>query len=188
MIMVMTRLNLKPKDYMTALEVNQTLANHAPQVSHPSARRSFERIRQQLAAALGLCAQGYKLRAAISYMELSRHPSLLDLPKMAAANPLSTTTTSLGLIKFSHEQPLCDDKVAELEDTIKQAGLEIHETRCYTEQQPPAIVHVVAVIANYDDMSFEEWSVLTEKLFDSYGWYSGLGLIGYKMSMTDPRC
>lgn len=35
-------------------------------------------------------------------------------------------------------------------------------------------LHVVAVIANYDDMSFEASSVLTEILFDSYGWYSGL--------------
>lgn len=75
---------------------------------------------------------------------------------MAAADPKSSVTNSLGLIKFSYEQPLCDDKIAELEDTIKQAGLEIHETRRYTEQQPRAIVHVVAVIANYDDMTFEE--------------------------------
>ena len=85
----------------------------------------------------------------------------------------STTKTSCapapGSIKLSYApQPLPDELVQELEKTITEAGLEIQERRCYTEDQHGRIDHVVEIIAVYDGLTADQWSGLVDLVVRMY--------------------
>lgn len=93
----------------------------------------------------------------------------------------STTPTLLGSIKLSYSQPLSDDKVAELEQNIVQAGLKNHQVRRYTCEVFGRLDHVVEIVARYDDLSSEEWSDLCEKVVETYYYPPELGSVLYQM-------
>ena len=95
--------------------------------------------------------------------------------------PQERPTNNLGFIKLSFDQPLAAEHLQDLEDMIRQAGLQIHESRRYIEEHADIIKHVVEVIANYEDMSLEQWSELTSRVREKYFLSKELGNIGYHM-------
>jgi hypothetical protein len=78
------------------------------------------------------------------------------------------TTPAPGSIKLSYAQPLPDEQVQELEETIRHAGLDVQERRRYEEDQPGRIDHVVEIIAIYDRLTSDEWSTLLGLVVQKY--------------------
>lgn len=91
------------------------------------------------------------------------------------------STNALGSIKLSYERPLSDEHLQGLENMISQAGLQIHESRRYITEQTDRTDHVVEVIANYEDMTFEQWSGLVDRVRENYFLPKELGNYGYAM-------
>jgi hypothetical protein len=91
------------------------------------------------------------------------------------------TTSKLGSIQLSYERPLPDEHLKGLEDMIRQAGLEIHDSRRYITQRPNRTDHVVEIIANYEDLTFEEWGDLTDLVREKYFLPKELGNYGHLM-------
>jgi len=91
------------------------------------------------------------------------------------------TTSKLGSIQLSYEQPLPDEHLKGLEDMIRQAGLEIHESRRYVKERPNRTDQMVEIIANYEDMTLEEWSDLLDRIRENYCLPKALGHYGYNM-------
>lgn len=93
----------------------------------------------------------------------------------------STTSSPLGSIKLSFSQRLSDKKLAELEKTIKQAGLDDHETRRYICENSGRLDHVVEVIARYENLSSEEWRDLCDKVLETHYHPVDSGCVIYQM-------
>lgn len=90
-------------------------------------------------------------------------------------------TNVLGSIKLWYEQPLSAEHLQGLEDMIRQAGLQIYESRRYITEQTDRTEHVVEIIANYEDMTFEQWNDLIERVREDYFLPKGTGSYGYGM-------
>ena len=88
---------------------------------------------------------------------------------------------ALGSIKLSYEQPLSDEHLQAIEDMIRHAGLQVHDSRRFTAQQPDRTDHVVEIIANYDDMTMDDWSDLTEAITKTYCWPTAMGKWSHNM-------
>jgi hypothetical protein len=88
---------------------------------------------------------------------------------------------ALGSIKLSYEQPLSDEHLQGVQDLIRQAGLQIQDSRRYTVQLRDRVNHVVEIIANYEDMTLEQWSDLTDSIVQTYCWPAALRYKGYDM-------
>ena len=86
---------------------------------------------------------------------------------------------ALGSIKLSYERPLSDEHLQGLEDIIRQADLQIYESRRYITEQTDRTDHVVEVIANYEDMTLEQWSDLVDRVRENYFLPKELGNYGY---------
>jgi hypothetical protein len=91
------------------------------------------------------------------------------------------TTNTLGSIKLSYEQPLSDEHLQGVEAIIIQAGLTIYDCRRYTAQPAARIDYVVEIIANYDDLSSDQWSELIDSITKTYCWPIGMGTRGCDM-------
>jgi len=90
-------------------------------------------------------------------------------------------TNTLGSIKLSYEQPLSDEHLQGVEQTIRQAGLTIHICRRYIAQPAARIDYVVEIIANYDDLPSDQWSELIDSITKTYCWPIGMGTRGCDM-------
>ena len=89
-------------------------------------------------------------------------------------------TDSLGSIQLSYENPLLDEHLEDLEDMIRQAGLQIHECCRYTTEQAGGTDHVVEIFANFEDLSLVQWTSLVNLVKQSYFDPPFLGSAGYK--------
>jgi hypothetical protein len=84
------------------------------------------------------------------------------------SNQSAPTTPAPGSIKLSYAQRLPEEQVQELEEIIRQAGLDIQERRRYEEEQPGRIDHVVEIIAIFDQLTSDEWSNLVDLVVQTY--------------------
>jgi hypothetical protein len=89
--------------------------------------------------------------------------------------------SALGSIKLSYEHPLSAEHLQGIEDLIRQAGLQIQASHRYTAQLSERVDHAVEIIANYEDMTLEQWSDLTDSIVQTYCWPPALRYKGYDM-------
>jgi hypothetical protein len=71
-------------------------------------------------------------------------------------------TNALGSVKLSYEQLLSDEHLQGVQDVIRQAGLLTHDCRRFVTRPVERIDHVVEVLANYEDLTLDQWSNLTD--------------------------
>lgn len=88
---------------------------------------------------------------------------------------------AMGSIKLSYEQPLSDEHLQAVQDFIRHDALQIQDSRRYSVRLPDRIDHVVEIIANYEDMTLEQWSDLTDSVVQTYCWPHALRYRGYDM-------
>jgi hypothetical protein len=121
------------------------------------------------------------LRAAV-YKEVSSCPSLLnDHRHFVETMANEHQEDALGSIQLSYEDPLLDEHLEDLENMIKQTGLQIHECRRYITEQPDSSTdHVVEIFANYESLSLDQWSGLVNLVKQTYFDPGFLGCVGYK--------
>lgn len=89
-------------------------------------------------------------------------------------------TDSLGSIQLSYENPLLEEHLQDLKDMIRQASLQIHECRRYTTEQAGGTDHVVKILANFEDLSLDQWSSLVNLVKHNYFDPPFLGSAGYR--------
>ena len=77
---------------------------------------------------------------------------------------MSTMRIRLGLFSYHMSILYFREHLQDLEDMIRQAGLQIHDCRRYTVEQTCGTDHVVDVIANYEDLTLEQWGDLIEQI------------------------
>lgn len=95
------------------------------------------------------------------------------------ASQRAEITDAPGSIKLSYARPLPDEQVQDLETTIRQAGVQIHERRRYAEEQPGRIDQVVEIIATYTQLTSHEWSNLVGLVVKTYYDPPALGCVLY---------
>lgn len=96
---------------------------------------------------------------------------------MAQENPAS----SLGSMQLFYERPLSSEHIRDLEDMVRQSGLQIHDCRRYTMQQADRTDHVVEIIANYDNLTADQWSDLVGLVKETYHDPLSLSGVAYNM-------